>query len=189
MKDLFTYLNSIKLLSLPLQDHLAGIVKTRRLRKKEHLLEKDQFCRDIYFIRSGLVYSYYHSEDTVVVSWIMKENELVYTVPVFCEQRPSYEYICALENTELYYISYMQLHDMLQQFPEFHFIYLKISNHYHKLSDQRSRVLMISNKLDRLIYMRENYSEMLNRLPNKLLASYLGITAEHLSKVKKELYK
>ncbi len=116
-------------------------VKAKRPGKKEYLLKKGQVCRNVYFIRSGLLYRYHMERDNMIISGVMEKNDTVYTVPGFCNQRPSHEFIRAVDPTELYYIGYNELRGIKARFPEFHFICHEIGVRCHSVSDRRSDVL------------------------------------------------
>jgi CRP-like cAMP-binding protein len=188
MNDLIIHLNGIKPLSLPLQQCLVGIVKVKHLDKKQYLLKKGTVSRNVYFIRSGLLYRYHIERDNMIISGVMAENDTVYTVPGFCNQRPSHEFIRAVVPTELYYISYDELHGIQNRFPEFHFVCHEISVYCHTMSDRRSEVLLLPHTGDRLKYMWERQPDIVARLPDNLLACYMGCTPQNLSRIKSKLY-
>src|ERR1700683_5184182 len=119
MDDLFTFLNSIHSLSDALLDHLSEIVKTKFLAKKTFLLKPQQVSRNMCFIKKGLLRAFYVKGDNEVSSWFMKEGDICVSIESFYYQQPSYEYIQALEDTQLYYIYYPELENIYHKFPEF----------------------------------------------------------------------
>ncbi|HEY4150984.1 MAG TPA: Crp/Fnr family transcriptional regulator [Chitinophagaceae bacterium] len=173
---------------MPLQQCLIGIVKVKHLDKKQYLLKKGAVCGNVYFIRSGLLYRYHIERDTMIISGVMAENDTVYTVPGFCNQRPSHEFIRAVVPTELYYISYDELRSIQVRFPEFHLVCHEISVYCHTMSDRRSEVLLLPHTGDRLKYMWERQPDIVARLPDNLLAAYMGCTPQNLSRIKSKLY-
>src|ERR1700754_1035903 len=120
LEDLIAYLCSLHPFSLPeaLQERLRKIVKVKIIKKKEFLLSSGEICRDIYFIKRGLLRCYYHNEKgEEVTGWIFGEKKTVVGVLSFYTQSPGFEYIHALEDTEVFYISYEELVAIYLEFP------------------------------------------------------------------------
>src|ERR1700733_3681679 len=109
MEEMFEFLDSITPLSTELHTHLQSILKNRLLFKKEFLLKAGQVCRNIYFISKGIVRCYYIKDEAEVCSWFMKEMDVVISIESFYRQVPANEFVQALEETELHYISYEEL--------------------------------------------------------------------------------
>ncbi len=65
--------------------------------------------REIHFIQKGLLWCYYSKQDKDLVSWFMKEGDTIVSPFIFYEQKPSVDYIQAIEDCELYYITYEEL--------------------------------------------------------------------------------
>src|ERR1700730_2030545 len=110
MEELFQYLDSIHPLSNELRDHLLKIIKFKKIPKRHLLLKAGHINKHIYFIRKGLLRAFYlKGNRSEVCSWFMKEGDIIVSIESFYEQQESYEYIEALEETELFYISHDEL--------------------------------------------------------------------------------
>ena len=184
MKQLLDLLNRIHPLSKPLEDFLGEHLKLKELRKKEFLLKAGHVSRYIYFIESGLLRCFYIRHEAEVCSWFMKEGDVIISVESFFTQRPSYESIQALEDCELYYISYDELQFIYRHFPEFNFTGRVLTEKYYTLSEQRLYSLRMQRGYERYQYIIEHFPELILRVPSKYLASYLGITEVTLSHIK-----
>lgn len=184
MNELLLYLNSIHPLSDELQDHLIKILKVKELARKEYLLKAGHVCSHVYFIQSGLLRCFYLKDTTEVSSWFMCEKDFIISVESFFSQKPSYESIQALEDTEVYYISYSEIQDIYRRFPEFNFIGRVITEKYYILCEQRTYSLRMQQAIDRYAYLFKNFPEIIMRVPCKYIASYLGISEETLSRIK-----
>jgi CRP-like cAMP-binding protein len=117
----------------------------------------------------------------------MKENDIVYSVPSFYRQCPSIESIQTIERTEVCYISYAQFEHLFIQFDEFKTIFRRIMEQYHTRSELRNHSLRMPLTKDRLSHMMHHYPDIVERVPDKLLASYLGSTAVNLSRIKRNI--
>lgn len=184
MEELLHYLNAIYPLSNALQHHLASILKTKNIPRKGILLKAGHVCRSIYFIEKGMLRCFYVNNGNEVCSWFMNEGNLIVSVESFFMQKESYESIQALEDSTLLYIEYTELQHVYHTFPEFNFIARVLTEKYYMLSEQRLYSLRMQRASDRYAYLMENFPEIIQRVPSKYIASYLGITEVTLSNIK-----
>jgi len=184
METLFSLLHSIYPLSQGVKEYLAVNLQTKELRKKELLLKAGHVCRHIYFIETGLLRCYYMQGEHEVCSWFMKEGDVIVSVESFFDQKESYESIQALEDCVLYYISFQQLDHIYRNFPEFNYVGRELVQKYYKLSEQRLYSLRMQRGLERFDYLKKHHPELMQRVEQKFLASYLGITEQYLSMLK-----
>ena len=184
MEKLLAYLDSIFPLSDKLIEYLSTNLKTKDLHKKDFLLRKGHISRDICFIHSGLLRCFYLIGDKEVSSWFMKEGDVIVSVESFLKQTPSYEYIQALDASTLFYITYQELQSIYTNFPEFNVIGRVLTERYYILSEQRLYSMRMQRSNERYAYLMEHHAELIQRVPSKFLASYLGITEVTLSNIK-----
>lgn len=184
MEELLYYLGTIHQLSENLVAYLTANLKKRQLQKKDFLLKKGHTCNDICFINKGLLRCFYMIEDKEVSSWFMKEGDVIVSVESFFQQTTSYEFIQALEDCTVYYITYSELQFIYRNFSEFNFIGRVLLEHYYTLSEQRLYAMRMQRSHDRYSYLMKYHTELILRVPSKFLASYLGITEVTLSNIK-----
>lgn len=184
MIALFKYLRSIHPLSPPLRDHLEDIVKEKRLVRKDFLLKAGQICGNIYFVEKGLLRSYYVKDEKEISSGFSKEGEIAVAVDSFLTQTYSQENIQALEDTVVYYISYEELQRIYREYAEFNRIGRILLEKCLLRSTQRVTALWMQKSDDRYDWLVRHYPDLLQRVPAKHLASWLGITEGMLSTIK-----
>jgi len=189
VEKLLLYLNSIHKLSPELNNHLLCVVKHRQIKKKDFLLKAGQVNKEISFIESGLLHAFYLKEETEVSSWFLKEGDVIVSVESFYDQKPSYEYIRALENTSIYYIDFSELQFIYDNFMEFNYIGRVLTIKYLKIWTQQLYSIKMRSAEERYEWILQNHPELLLRVPAKLIASYLDLTAVTLSAVKHKIYK
>lgn len=187
MMELLHFLESIHPMSDGLKEHLAVTLKEKQLSRKEYLLRAGQVSRRICFIARGLLRCFYLKDDQEVSSWFMKEGDVIVSVESFFGQMESYESIVALEDCLLYYITYDELQHIYRHFPEFNFIGRVLLERYYTLSERRLYSLRMQRSPERYEYLLEHHPELIQRVPMKYLASYLGITEETLSRIRSKL--
>jgi len=184
MQTLLDYMDSIHPLSLTLREYLTQILKERHFLKREYLLKAGHICRSICFVEKGLFRCFYHKGEHEVCSWFMREGEVIVSVESFFEQRESYESIQALEDSAVYYIQHSELEHLYRAYPEFNFIARVLLQKYYTLSEQRLYAMRLQSAGERYHYLLENEPELVLRVSNTDLASYLGISRETVSRIR-----
>src|SRR5215472_11931767 len=128
MEELLHWLSSIHPLSPGCLAHLRSIIRYREIKKDQLLLSAGQVCENIYFIRKGILRCYYLKKNIDITDWFFWETDTVVAIDSFYDQTPSEDYIEALEDGELYYISFKDLDYLFNEFMEFNFIGRVLTN-------------------------------------------------------------
>lgn len=186
MEIVLKFLHSIYPLSPELAAYLKGTLQVKEVKKKEYLLRAGHICRSIYFIEYGLLRCFYLKGDTEVSSWFMREGDVIVSVESFFDQQKSYESIQALEDTKVYYISFADLEFAYRNFPEFNFVGRVLLQKYYQLSEQRLHSMRMQNAVQRYAFLLHHFPEIVQRVSTTDIASYLGVSRETLSRVKKD---
>lgn len=188
LDDLISYLSSLHPSSLPetLKDRLRQIVRIKTIKKRDHLLRAGEICRNIYFIKRGLLRCYFFNEkDEEVTGWIFGEKRAVVGVHSFYTQQKGFEYIHALEETEVFYISYGELMAIYLEYPEFCYVALRLTVDYLIFWFTQSCNLRRLGARERFdLMMNGSEGILFNRVPLKYLASYLDMIPSTLSRMR-----
>jgi CRP-like cAMP-binding protein len=152
-------------------------LKTISVKKGEILQRKGELNTKAYRVQSGLLRSYSIDEKGkehiymfAPENWIMGDN-CKPTVP--CDL-----YIDVLENSVVSVIE----KDVAQQNSSFDVLFKR-----HEVLQRRIIMLMSFSALERYQHFIETYPDIIQRVPQRMIASYLGITPEALSRVRKSL--
>jgi CRP-like cAMP-binding protein len=165
-----------------LQKHVISL----SVRKRKLLLKEGTVCNHIYFVVKGAIRGFRREGQKDITTWIVIENELVTSIFSLDNPSPSVENIQAVENSELLAITYDELDQLYEQFPEFNLIARKLLQHYYADAEKRAfiaRLTKAENKYRNFLMM---HPSLANRIPLKYIASYLGMTLETLSRVRKK---
>jgi CRP/FNR family transcriptional regulator, anaerobic regulatory protein len=184
MEEVIKYLNAIHPLSDELKMYLASVIKERLIPRKEYLLKAGHVCRNICFISKGLLRCFYLQNSQEVSSWFMMEGDVIISVESFFQQAKSKESIQALEDCLLYSLEYTDLQYMYRNFAESNFVGRVLTEKYYIMSEQRLYSLKIQKAPGRYKYILENFPVLLQRVPAKYIASYLGVSEETLSRIR-----
>ena len=184
MEQLMSNLQAIYPVADNLREYLCSILQRKEIPKNDFLLRAGNTCKHISFIESGLVRCYYTKDREDVSCWFMKENDVIISVESFFRQQPGYENIQAMEDTVIHRIRWEQLQFIYRTFPEFNFIGRVLTEKYYTLSERRLHSIRLQKASGRYNYLLQQDPELINRVPVKYLASYLGISRETLSRIR-----
>src|ERR1700744_675525 len=175
-------LRKIHPLSDELADFIAKKVRFEKIRKKHVLLRAGEVARYIYFIQKGLVRCYYLHGGEEISSRFMPEEHVVAPIWSFFQRVESYEYVVAVEDCELYGMSYDDLEDCRKAFPEFNYIAFELMKRNYLKSEERLFLIRGRTASERYRLLLDRWPELVNRVPKKYIASYLDLTPWSLSR-------
>jgi CRP-like cAMP-binding protein len=156
-------------------------LERKEFKKGDFILKEDQVARYIYFIEKGMVRSFRYHNDKEETFWFMKEFDIMVCVESFFPQLPATEFIQAMEFTILHRISFDQLQEAYARCPQFNLHGRVILEKYYMQSLQREN-MRGKSALEKYKYLMANQPELVGRVQDKCLASYLGVTPETFSK-------
>ncbi|MDO6433042.1 cyclic nucleotide-binding domain-containing protein [Flavitalea sp. BT771] len=187
MEQLFILFNGIEKMSPELIAHLKKILKRKLIKKGEFMLMEGQTSNYIYFLESGLV-RIYHVENAEVTSWLLPEGNIFMSVSSFFQKHPSYENIIALEDCVCWCISYRELEETLELFPEFEIHHGRILRNYYSFSELRRFRLAKQDKLERYTMLEEKEPGLLQRVSQEILCTYLQMSLNSYKRARDEYY-
>lgn len=183
MKTIF---QSIQDFSKEELDLLDDLITFRTLKKGELLLTENQVCNEIVFIESGILRSFFfnHKGDEITNCFAF-ENEFMASFASFITQEKAEENVQALVDTKLQVLNRKALEKLYQsgfnwqetgrKLTEIEFVNLqKRMISFQKLSGAQ-----------RYEELYKNHQKYLQLIPLQYLASYLGVTPRHLSRIRK----
>jgi CRP-like cAMP-binding protein len=150
------------------------------------LLKEGALCQHVYFIVKGAVRGFTREGPKDITTWIVVENELVSSILTLDSREPSIENIQVLENTQLLAISIDDLEKSYQELPEFNVVARKLLQHYYADAERRAFIARLTKAENKYRHFLTHHELLVNRIPLKYIASYLGMTLETLSRVRKK---
>ena len=187
-KDFTSYLMETVGLSKSEAAQLSFPLKRMHYEKGSILLKNGDVCKHSFFVEKGLLRSFMLDEDGkehviqfAPENWFIVDRSSVYF------NDPSESYIEAIEDTEVVFISedFMCLAaEVSQTFARYND---KLLHNHIRQMQKRINLLLGATAEKRYLSFIEMYPDLLLRVPQWMIASYLGITPESLSRVRKEL--
>jgi CRP-like cAMP-binding protein len=190
MQSLFKEFEKI----LPLTDEESALIASKitflTVKKKGFLLKEGSVCRHYTFVKKGC-FKMYGIDDKGFFHNIQfaAEGDWIADIGSFYTQNVSKLYIEALEDAEIYQINQPDLYELFVELHKVNRMFKVISE--NNFVEIQNRVLQnfSSTAEQRYLNFLEQYPNLSSRLPNTQIASYLGITPEFLSKIRKGLSK
>lgn len=190
MEDLLELFESIHPISANLKEQYTKILKFRHLKKGEHLFKAGQPIDYIFYVHNGLLRCYYTNINGKEVSIrFIKEHEVVTMIANYFNKRVGYESIHALEDTELYYITYKDHDQLLKEYPEYNVIVRVLLERFFGTLIPRFYMSNLPQAKQRYAFLLNYQPDFVGRVPLKYLASYLGIAETSLSRIRKQKIK
>lgn len=154
----------------------------------EYIMTTGQHCKHAFFILRGVVRQY--TIDTKGKEHILlfaREGHFLANVESVHLSLPSSYFIQALEDTQVLLLSEVELEHLGQIAPRFKELRTKMLHEYIQHQQKRITQLQSDSAEERYLTFIRDYPEMMLRVPQIYIASYLGITPESLSRVRKSL--
>lgn len=161
-------------------------VQIRQIRKGDILLNKGDLAKSMFFVLQGAIYQYMPKEDgSICVLDLYGEEEWLLNDQSFIGQTPSESIISAFSDSWLLEISIDSIHFLIAKSASF----LQLNK---ILAQSTSRVYFFDHSLSPLQkyeFLFRNKPQLLQLFPLKVIASYLKITPETLSRVRERFAK
>ena len=120
-----------------------------------------------------------------ITTWFASENDAVTSMYSFITQKPSYETIEVLEDCILYEINYENVQLLLKKYPEFNLIGRLLTEKYYIKLEERTMSLQFQSATERYLKLLQQ-PQLLQKASLGMIASYLGISQETLSRIRKK---
>ncbi|MCD0468622.1 Crp/Fnr family transcriptional regulator [Flavobacterium sp. JAS] len=185
MKSVF---QSIQKLPQNELDQLDDLITFRTLKKGELLLKENEVCNEIVFIKKGILRSYFfnHQGDEITNCFTF-ENEFMASFSSFITQNVAEENIQALADTELQVLNREGLEKLYELGVHWQEIGRKLTEKEFVTLQKRMVSFQKLSGTQRYEELYQNHKKYLQLIPLQYLASYLGVTPRHLSRIRKAI--
>lgn len=157
-----------------------------KVEKGQFILKTGQIANHYYFIKSGALRFYYGDYEDQLTAWVIIKDEFFTEISSLNPQIPTRFNIEAIEKTELYCIHKKDMEMLYQQIPAWQeFGRITWENMAIRMIDQIISFQTLSAQERYLEFIRD--AELMKRVPVKQIASYLGITPNALSRIRKNI--
>jgi CRP-like cAMP-binding protein len=160
----------------------------KTITKNDFLIRQGQVCNEIVFIKSGILRSFYiTSEGEEITNCITFENELMSAYSSFISQFPTDENIQSLTSAQLQVISRTDLLNLYKKSIRWQEVGRILAEMQYVELEKRIVSFQKQNAKQRYEELLKNHPNYIQYIPLNNLASFLGITIRHLSRLRKEI--
>ena len=186
LDELFKYLSNYITLTKEEADELISLELIRRVRKSDVLLREGEYSNRSYFVLKGCVRSYYLIDGEERTTAFFTENQAILPICI-TTQTPSEYFLSCVEDSILLASTTDMEQSFFEKFPRFESLCRVMSEKMLADNQMGFERYMNSTPEQRYLYLMEEGPELLARVPQYQLASFLGIKPESLSRIRKRL--
>lgn len=187
-RKLLAYINQFVVLSAVEKEILSQHVTFRNYLKKQYVLQQGDICTHESFVIKGCLNTFFvNDQGEQFVGSFAIENWWVVDLESFINRKPADFTIQCLENSTLAQISYKDSQLLYQKIPKLERFFRMMLQQAFCFSQKRIVNNFSKSAKDRYIDFKNQFPEIEQRVPQYLIASYLGFSREFLSKIKAQL--
>lgn len=166
-------------------EQIISFFKPKSLKKNDILLHEGNVSKEFYYVRTGGLRTFFiDKKGREKTRYVMLDNQIGTTLSSFISQKPSFEFIQAIDDTELLAISHQDFYYLKMEIENWRIFYQKILELAYSFQNRKIESLVTLSAKQRYEQLLNENPFFIQRLSNKMLASYLDIREETLSRLK-----
>ncbi len=156
-------------------------------KKKQILIPEGKLCDKLFFVEKGCLQLYFIDDlGNHKTTQFAMENWWLTDFLAFQSQKPSNFYVETVEKSKVLSISFSKHQELLEKYPKMEKYFRTIYETAYGAALMRIKFMNSLSKEEMFFMFRDNFPEFVQRVPQYLLASFLGLTPEYLSEIKKK---
>lgn len=184
MKQLIESFGEMAKLSRETEELFMSSVQKKDFKKKELLQEEGKVCNQLYFVEKGVARTFYYKNGKEVTYWLAAENDFVGAMASFFSRTPSNKHVETLEDCTLWIFDYNKLEKLYENSKELERMGRLFANYGMAVMEKKFDDFHALSAKERYDVLVEKHPQILQRVSLGIIASYLGITQETLSRIR-----
>ena len=164
---------------------INSAITVKQAKKKTFLLEADHVCKELYFVSKGCLRSYFINKKLneqitqfAIENWWMSDY---YSLE---SGKPSSSYIQAVENSDIISINIHKLEELFEKIPRLERYFRIVQQRAFTAAQKRIEYIYSFSDEERYRNFSARFPDFMQRIPQYMLASYLGFTPQFMSKIR-----
>ena len=186
--NFINYIKSIVDIPIEQENKFCSLISVKKIIKGENFLSEGQSPRTIAFIKSGLFrYYYIDNEGNEYTKGFFVENSVLTSYSAILEKRSSYFTIQALENSEIEIIDYIKSQKLFVEHPCWNSFLVVQLQKALIMKEEREREFLLFDAEQRYRAFLQQFPNLEKRIKQHIIASYLRIAPESLSRIRNKI--
>ena len=163
--------------------------KQLKLARGDFLTREGEICTKLAIVKTGILRSFYHKDTEQLTTYFNIEGTIATALRSYLKEVPAYENIQSLTDVELIYIEKKDMNILFEEVPSWNRIVRIVMEFLYVKMEERSISLQYNTASERYLSFLVEFPNVANRIPLQYIASFLGITPETLSRIRKSILK
>lgn len=185
MEQLIQHLKSYYPLNDEASEALISCLEEKCFAKNDYLIKAGRVCRYFYFMQHGALRGFYHLNGKEITHWFGFENTFITSFHSYITEQPSVENIQFIEGSIMWAISKKDLTGLFDQYHELERLVRIIYENYYIRLEERYVNAQFKTAAELYNDLMKRSPHILERVPLGYISSYLGMTQETLSRIRK----
>jgi CRP/FNR family transcriptional regulator, anaerobic regulatory protein len=186
MKNLIQHIRNYVPLSDSEAERIIEEVQLKTLKKKKLLIREGDVCKYNFFVSEGCLRMYFIKENgTEQITQFAIENWWISDYMSMMKQQPSTFYIQAIEDSRVIQLSTGGAERLFNELPQLERYFRLVMQHAYAASQFRIKFLYDLSREELYHHFSSQFPDFVQRVPQYMLASFLGFTPEYLSEIRK----
>jgi len=166
---------------------IISLFKLRKIPREHFFVEEGKTSKYLAYVSKGLFQYFYLKDGKEMTTYVSGQNTFLASVSSFFGQQPSKEFVRALLDAEIWQIHYNDLARLKSGNDAFKSFYIgALEQVLCAIDDSRSKLITLTAE-ERYANLLEEEPELLHQIPLQYLASVLGVTPRHLSRIRNNI--
>jgi CRP-like cAMP-binding protein len=169
------------------KDFITENIEIREVTKNSMLLQEGKVSKEFYFVFKGGIRLFYTNESVEKTAFFYFENSFVSSYESFTKQKPAKHNLQTIEDSIVGVITMEVAFQLLELFPKFEFLARVMMEEELIVYQEIISSFVTLSAEERYLKILKSNDQLFTRIPQHQLATYLGITAETLSRIRKRI--
>lgn len=188
MEDMIANINTVVSLTAEEAEEIKRGFKDHWIPAGGFLIEEGKYCNHIAFLTAGRLRVYYHDMDgNEVTCYFVAPGQFISSYTSYLTHTPTREYIEAMEDADLFIIDRESMEELSERVPKLQIFRRVVAENLYLMMERRITMLQSYSAQERYEKFLEENPDIILNVPLQYTASFLGITPQHLSRLRKKL--